>query len=109
MMHLFASHGQASGISRLDRDRARLAILEEAAIVCATLAFSGGGGFTRLVRKFDVVVVDEAAQAVEPSVLIPLAHGGAKQVHWAHVGAWGCQSRGWGRMGSGREGREGEG
>jgi hypothetical protein len=27
-----------------------------------------------------VVVVDEAAQAVEPATLVPLAHGGAKQV-----------------------------
>lgn len=67
-------------MSRVERDRLRMAILEEASIVCTTLAFSGSSNFTRLVRKFDVVVVDEAAQAVEPSVLVPLAHGGAKQV-----------------------------
>lgn len=33
-----------------------------AAAVCTTLSFSGSGAFTRLTRKFDVVVVDEAAQ-----------------------------------------------
>ena len=30
--------------------------------VCTTLSFSGSSSFTRLTRKFDVVVVDEAAQ-----------------------------------------------
>ena len=30
--------------------------------VCTTLSFSGSSAFTRLARKFDVVVVDEAAQ-----------------------------------------------
>ena len=71
---------KAASVSRMERDRQRMAILEEANIVCTTMAFSGGSNFARLVRKFDVVVVDEAAQAVEPSVLVPLAHGGAKQV-----------------------------
>ena len=30
--------------------------------VCTTLSFSGSTAFTRLARKFDVVVIDEAAQ-----------------------------------------------
>ena len=30
--------------------------------VCTTLSFSGSSAFTRLARKFDVVVIDEAAQ-----------------------------------------------
>lgn len=30
--------------------------------VCTTLSFSGSSAFTRLTRKFDVVVIDEAAQ-----------------------------------------------
>ena len=59
----------------LERDRARLAILDEASIVASTLSFSGSGLFTRMRRQFDVVVIDEAAQAVEPSVLVPLAYG----------------------------------
>ncbi|KAI7846383.1 hypothetical protein COHA_000094 [Chlorella ohadii] len=68
-------------VARWEKDRLRMAILEEANIVCTTLSFSGSSAFTRLARKFDVVVIDEAAQAVEPSTLVPLAHGGAKQVY----------------------------
>jgi len=63
----------------LERDRIKLAILDEAAVVCSTLAFSGSGMFARMTRQFDVVVIDEAAQAVEPSTLVPLCYG-AKQV-----------------------------
>lgn len=51
-----------ASLSRLERDRLRMALLEEAHIVCTTLAFSGSGLFLRLTRKFDVVVIDEAAQ-----------------------------------------------
>lgn len=63
----------------LERDRIKLAILDEAAVVCSTLSFSGVGMFARMTRQFDVVVIDEAAQAVEPSTLVPLCYG-AKQV-----------------------------
>ena len=49
-------------MTRFERDRLRMAILEEANIVCTTLSFSGSGLFLRLTRKFDVVVIDEAAQ-----------------------------------------------
>ena len=59
----------------VERDRARLAILDDAALVASTLSFSGSGLFTRMSRSFDVVVIDEAAQAVEPSTLVPLAYG----------------------------------
>ena len=62
----------------LERDRVKLAILDEASVVCSTLSFSGSGMFARMTKKFDVVVVDEAAQAVEPSTLVPLCYG-AKQ------------------------------
>ena len=52
-----------------------MAILEEADIVCSTLSFSGSGLFERMSRPFDVVVIDEAAQAVEPSTLVPMVLG----------------------------------
>ncbi|MCO5574144.1 hypothetical protein L7F22_027924 [Adiantum nelumboides] len=74
-----ASTGPRAGNAGMERERMRLAILSEAAIVCSTLSFSGSGVFHRMNRGFDVVVIDEAAQAVEPSTLVPLAHG-CKQV-----------------------------
>lgn len=43
--------------------------------MCSTLSFSGSGLFSRMSRPFDVVVIDEAAQAVEPSTLVPLVTG----------------------------------
>ncbi|XP_077241380.1 P-loop containing nucleoside triphosphate hydrolases superfamily protein isoform X2 [Tasmannia lanceolata] len=69
----------ASAIGAMDRDRIRASILDEAAIVFSTLSFSGSTVFTRMNRVFDVVIIDEAAQAVEPATLVPLAHG-CKQV-----------------------------
>lgn len=74
-----ASTGPRAGSAGMERERMRLAIMSEAAIVCSTLSFSGSGVFHRMNRGFDVVVIDEAAQAVEPSTLVPLAHG-CKQV-----------------------------
>ncbi|XP_078172250.1 putative helicase MAGATAMA 3 isoform X2 [Carex rostrata] len=67
----------ASGANRAgsDRDRIRASILDEAAIVFSTLSFSGSSAFSRMGRPFDVVIIDEAAQAVEPAILVPLAHG----------------------------------
>ncbi|KAJ6852184.1 putative helicase MAGATAMA 3 [Iris pallida] len=69
---------QGSG-GPLDRDRIRSSILHEAAIVFSTLGFSGSALFTRMNHIFDVVIIDEAAQAVEPATIVPLAHG-CKQV-----------------------------
>ena len=65
-------------------ERMRAAVLEEAHIVACTLSFAGSATFARMSRPFDVVVIDEAAQAVEPSVLVPLVNG-CKQVH-SHLG-----------------------
>ncbi|KAK2400622.1 P-loop containing nucleoside triphosphate hydrolase superfamily protein [Trifolium repens] len=55
-------------------DSIRAAILDEATIVFSTLSFSGSHIFSKLSRKFDVVIIDEAAQAVEPATLVPLAN-----------------------------------
>ena len=63
----------------IERDRLKQAILEEATVVCSTLSFSGSGMFARMCKPFDAVIIDEAAQAVEPSTLVPLCYG-AKQV-----------------------------
>ncbi|CAN6438865.1 unnamed protein product [Victoria cruziana] len=70
-----AGAGKSMGPSSLRRDQIRASIIDESAIVFSTLSFSGSGLFSRMNRIFDVVVIDEAAQAVEPATLIPLAHG----------------------------------
>uniref|UniRef100_A0A7N0T4L7 AAA+ ATPase domain-containing protein n=1 Tax=Kalanchoe fedtschenkoi TaxID=63787 RepID=A0A7N0T4L7_KALFE len=62
----------------LDFETIRAQILDEAAIVFSTLGFSGAA-VSKLNRGFDVVIIDEAAQAVEPSTLVPLVNG-CKQV-----------------------------
>jgi superfamily I DNA and/or RNA helicase len=46
----------------VEKNRARINILDESAIVCSTLAFSGSSMFRMMARSFDVVVIDEAAQ-----------------------------------------------
>ncbi|KAK7852315.1 putative helicase magatama 3 [Quercus suber] len=67
------------GAPQRDKDSIRAAILDEAVIVFCTLSFSGSTLFSKWNRGFDVVIIDEAAQAVEPATLIPLANG-CKQV-----------------------------
>lgn len=62
-----------------EREKTKLELIEAAHVVCSTLSFSGSGLLRQLSKPFDVVVIDEAAQAVEPSTLIPLCTG-AKQV-----------------------------
>ena len=64
-----------------DNRRFRRIILDEAKIVCTTLSAAGSEIFRRMKTKFDVIIVDEAAQAVEPSTLIPLTEIKAKQVY----------------------------
>ncbi|CAH8382155.1 unnamed protein product [Eruca vesicaria subsp. sativa] len=59
--------------SGTDVDSIRTSILDEATIVFATLSFSGSPLLAKSNRGFDVVIIDEAAQAVEPATLIPLA------------------------------------
>ncbi|XP_078440958.1 P-loop containing nucleoside triphosphate hydrolases superfamily protein [Wolffia australiana] len=71
--------GRSGNTGPMDRDQIRASILDESAIVFSTLSFSGSALFGRMKRVFDVVIIDEAAQAVEPATLVPLAHG-CKQV-----------------------------
>jgi senataxin len=51
----------------------RQRVLSEAQVVCATLSASGMEMLSKL--NFDVVIIDEACQAVEVSALIPLQYG----------------------------------
>lgn len=74
-----AADKQKQGATGMDRDSVRASILDEAAIVFSTLSFSGSALLTKLNRGFDVVIIDEAAQAVEPATLVPLTSG-CKQV-----------------------------
>ncbi|KAI8466872.1 MAG: AAA domain-containing protein [Monoraphidium minutum] len=75
-----ADGGGKSQVPAHLRDKLRSAIISEASIVFSTLSFAGSSLFHRMGRHFDVVVIDEAAQAVEPSVLVPLVMG-CKQVY----------------------------
>ena len=70
----------ASRNADLNRRRAQEAILNEAHIICATLSGSGHEMFQGLSIEFETVIVDEAAQCVEMSALIPLKYGCAKCV-----------------------------
>jgi senataxin len=68
----------ASRNADLNRRRAQEAILNDAHIICATLSGSGHEMFQGLSIEFETVIVDEAAQCVEMSALIPLKYGCAK-------------------------------
>lgn len=52
------------------RRRMRIEVLQEADVICATLAGSGHESIEQL--EFEMVIIDEAAQAVELTSLIPL-------------------------------------
>ena len=53
-------------------------ILREAHIICATLSGSGHNTLKKMSIEFETVVIDEAAQCVEMSALIPLKYGCSK-------------------------------
>ncbi|KJR85573.1 tRNA-splicing [Sporothrix schenckii 1099-18] len=55
-------------------------ILNDAHVLCATLSGSGHEVFKNLNVEFETVIIDEAAQCVELSALIPLKYGCAKCV-----------------------------
>ncbi|KAJ1655724.1 DEAD-box type RNA helicase [Dispira simplex] len=57
-----------------DRRRIRANILKRADILCCTLSGSGHELLNGIGCQFDMVVIDEAAQAVEISCLIPLRY-----------------------------------
>ena len=73
-MNKFRDAARDSG-RQLDgaRREARERILQDADIICSTLA--GAGHDSIAAFQFDTVIIDEAAQSVEPSALVPLKYG----------------------------------
>ncbi|RMY05333.1 hypothetical protein D0867_10062, partial [Hortaea werneckii] len=61
--------------AELNRKRAQQAVLDDAHVICATLSGSGHDMFQALNIEFETVIIDEAAQCVEMSSLIPLKYG----------------------------------
>ncbi|CAO1613045.1 unnamed protein product [Parajaminaea phylloscopi] len=58
-----------------DRRRVRNEILLNADVICSTLSGAGHEALASLPIDFETVVIDEAAQAVELSTIIPLRYG----------------------------------
>lgn len=73
---------RAGGSFNLEEARASLeaSFANEAEVVFTTVSSSGRKLFSRLTHGFDMVVIDEAAQASEVAVLPPLALGAARCV-----------------------------
>jgi senataxin len=72
------SQNTASRDAALSRKRMQQTILDSAHILCATLSGSGHDIFQSLNVEFDTVIIDEAAQSIELSALIPLKYGCSK-------------------------------
>lgn len=70
-----SSNTGGSGSEAKETDKIKNEILLTVKIVCSTLSMAGSNILTMLNQKFDTVVIDEAAQAVELSTLIPLKYG----------------------------------
>lgn len=72
------AEGAAHRTADLQRRKVQQAVLDESHVICATLSGSGHDMFQSLNIEFETVIVDEAAQCVEMSALIPLKYGCAK-------------------------------
>ncbi|PYH97717.1 hypothetical protein BO71DRAFT_406762 [Aspergillus ellipticus CBS 707.79] len=64
--------------AELNRRRIQQEIIDGAHVICATLSGSGHEMFQNLSIEFETVVIDEAAQSIELSALIPLKYGCSK-------------------------------
>ena len=62
----------------INRRRIQQSILDSAHVLCATLSGSGHDTFQSLNVEFETVIIDEAAQSIELSALIPLKYGCSK-------------------------------
>lgn len=59
----------------IERRNLQFKILNEAQVVCSTLSGSAHDVLARMSMTFDTVVIDEAAQCIELSAIIPLRYG----------------------------------
>ena len=62
----------------INRRRMQQEVLDNSHVICATLSGSGHEMFQGLNIEFETVVIDEAAQSIELSALIPLKYGCSK-------------------------------
>lgn len=62
----------------INRRKVQQEILDGAHVICATLSGSGHELFQSLDIEFETVIIDEAAQSIELSALIPLKYGCSK-------------------------------
>ncbi|KAL7618576.1 uncharacterized ATP-dependent helicase C29A10.10c [Lactuca sativa] len=84
MSRLFILEGRFRNGANFNLEEARASLeasfANEAEVVFTTVSSSGRKLFSRLTHGFDMVVIDEAAQASEVGVLPPLALGAARCV-----------------------------
>jgi senataxin len=64
--------------NEINRRRIQQEIIDGAHVLCSTLSGSGHDMFKNLSVEFETVIIDEAAQCIELSALIPLKYGCSK-------------------------------
>lgn len=64
--------------AEINKRRVQQEILDNSHVICATLSGSGHEMFQGLNIEFETVIIDEAAQSIELSALIPLKYGCSK-------------------------------
>lgn len=72
------SGNTAARDAEINRRLVQQGILDGAHVICATLSGSGHDMFQNLNIEFESVIIDEAAQSIELSALIPLKYGCSK-------------------------------
>ena len=72
------SGNTAARDAEINRRKIQQEILDTAHVICATLSGSGHEMFQSLSIEFEAVIIDEAAQSIELSALIPLKYGCSK-------------------------------
>ncbi|KAL2069142.1 hypothetical protein VTL71DRAFT_15480 [Oculimacula yallundae] len=64
--------------NEINRRQFQQEIIDGAHVLCSTLSGSGHDMFRNINVEFDTVIIDEAAQCIELSALIPLKYGATK-------------------------------